>query len=401
MSDKAVEAVPDELWDALVVGAGPAGCAAAIRLASEGHRVLLLDRHRFPREKVCGDGLTVEAVACLARLGVQDAVREAAHEVAGLVAYSPSKVEVEVAAPFLALRRERLDALLAERAVKAGAVFCQGEVRDMQERPDGTVVAAVAGRAEPARARFAAIATGATTRLAKALGLVAGGAPSGVGIRCYVRSPVVLDRMLTFYPACLLPGYAWVFPMGGGEYNVGCATLGSRHRAGRDLRQALTGVLAQLPLARELLERAEAITPPRGAMLRGGLAGVRRLVAGRVVAIGETIGSTLPFTGEGVAMAIRTGELAADAIGKALAAGRPALLNDYPAQVEAALRPRYMAYRAAQAAASVPWLNDFLARHSREGRVLRGLLTGVVAPAAASRRLRLLQWVFRTLARLR
>jgi len=401
MTAQALDVPPDDLWDALVIGAGPAGCAAAIRLAEQGRRVLLLDRHRFPREKVCGDGLTADAVACLARLGVEEAVRQAAHEVPGLVAYSPSKVEVEVPAPFLTLRRERLDALLAERAVTAGAVFRQGEVSDVRERLDGTVVAGVAGRAEPVRARFAAIATGATTRLAKGLGLVAGGAPSGVGIRCYVRSPVVLDRMVTFYPVCLLPGYAWAFPMGGGEYNVGCATLRWRHRAWRSLSQALMAVLAQLPLTRELLERAETVTPPRGAMLRCGLEGVRRLVVGRIVAIGETIGSTLPFTGEGVAMAIRTGEMAAEAIGNALAADSPALLNAYPAQVEATLRPRYLAYRAAQAAAAVPWLNDFLARHSREGGVLRGLLTGVVTPAASSRRLRLLRWAFRALARWR
>jgi len=394
--------LPDEPFDVLVVGAGPAGSTAAILLASQGHRVLLLDRKRFPREKVCGDGLTHHAIACLQRLGLGEAVRSAAHEIDIYSSFSPSQVEVELPVRFSTLKRIRLDALMAERAVAVGAAFCCGGVHGLTQEGDGTVTASLIGSEKRVRARVGVIATGAAVSVAKRLGMVARVAPSDVAIRCYVRSSFRLDRMVSFQSASLIPGYLWVFPMGGNEYNVGCcAPRRTRQGARGNAKKALEQVVAELPLARELFRHAEAVTPARGGMVRCGLKGMRRLVSGSIVAIGETIGSTLPSTGEGIAMAMRTGELAAAAIHEALASGSLEALRDYPAAVGKELRPRHMAYQFMQALTSVGWIHDGLARLSRKGGAVHNFAVSAITGATPSRGVAVFRGVFRTLAMLR
>jgi len=402
MNQPAVGALPDQLWDVAIVGAGPAGSAAAILLASQGHRVLLADRERFPRDKVCGDGLTHHAIACLERLGLGEAVRAAAHEVRAVSGFSPSRVEVEAEGRFLLLKRIVLDALLAERAAESGATFCQGEARDVTPEADGTAAIAFAGCGRPARARIAVLATGANVRLARRLGMVTQPRPSAAAIRFYVRSSFPLDRMIAFYVPASLPGYAWVFPVGEGEYNVGCCALRRGRRGGRlNLRKILEQATAEFPLARAVLRAGEPITPIRGAASRCGLDGVRCFVERNVVIIGETAGTTLPLTGAGIGTAMQTGEMAASAIGAALASGDLEELRRYPAAVEARLRPRYMAYGLAERAASVRWLNDFVARRARRGGCLHSLARSVVAGGVTSRPLSLMRRLFQALAKRR
>jgi len=401
MNQPAADALPDAMWDAAVVGAGPAGCVAATLLARSGHRVVLLERHQFPRDKVCGDALTVASMAVLERLGALAAVRAAAHEVNGLLGFSPSQVELEVPARYLTLRRAKLDALLATQAVGAGARFGLAEAVGV-EGGDGAASVALAGSGRRVRARFVVLATGARAGLARRLGLVEQVAPNAVGVRCYVRSRFQLDRMVTYYLPGLIPGYFWMFPLGGGEYNVGCGAL-RRGRGGwrGSLRRAFDAAVAELPLARDLFRQAESVTPLGAAMLRWGLGGTRRRAAGNVLAIGETIASTLPFTGEGVAPAMRTGELAAAVVHEALASGAGEPLRDYSWRVEAALRPQHQAYALAQAAASRRWLNDFLARLSRPGGLLRGFTVSTFSQEHSTRAFRFAQRLSRVLARLR
>jgi len=401
-SQRPVDSLPDELWDVVIVGAGPAGSTAAIHLASHGHRVLLVDKERFPREKTCGDVLLFDAIQCLRRLGLYERVRAMAHEVATLSSFSPSRVEVEVTGEFLTLRRLALDALLARTAVDAGAAFSQGEACDVKPGAGGAATASFVGSARTIRARIGVIATGARVALAKRLGLISRATPSAVGIRCYVRSPFPLDRLIAFYDPRLLPGYAWIFPMGNNEYNVGCCAFRREgHGTRKNLKRALENLATELPPAKALFQQGEIVGPIQGAMARCGLRGAHCLVKGNVLAIGETIGSTLPFTGEGVGGAMETAELAASTIHEALDSGRLDKLADYPAQVEEKLLPRHMAYEIAQGWASRRWLNDFLARRIRKNRWLQDTLASVVSADANSRAVFFLRRAFRLLARLR
>lgn len=365
--------------DVLVIGAGPAGSSAALRLAAAGRDVLLLDRHHFPRDKACGDALMPDAVAALRRAGLYDRVRAEARVVGGARAFSPSRAEVLMDAEFLTLKRERLDHLLVEEAVRRGAELRTGRVTAL--RPDGgaEVVAEVAGAGEPLRARFVVLATGADVSLLRPLGGVLRPEPSGVAIRRYVRSDSrPLDELLFAYDRTIAPGYAWIFPTGAGEYNVGIGIFdrGARRRA-LDPREVLDRFLREFPLARELVGAASATGPVRGARLRVGLGGVLPVTAGRIVAAGDAIAATFPFTGEGIGKALETGWLAADAVDEALRSGSAAAAAAYAAELER-LRPRYAGYETASRWIAIPWLADLVMRRVARSAALRREVRGII-----------------------
>jgi flavin-dependent dehydrogenase len=355
--------------------------------------VLVLDGRR--RGKICGGGLTAESLRLLDGLGLADAVRRIAHRTAGLSVFSASGTEVRVCGTFLTVERAAFDATLAQAAVEAGAVFHQACVDAVEPLTDGTVRLELAACPRPVRARFAVLATGASARLARGLGMMDARRPSAVAVRCIVRSNYSLDRMVAAYLPDLLPGYGWVFPLGDGAYNIGCAAF--EPWRGTNLAAAFQRFTRQLPVAEELVGAAEAIPPLEGGILRCGFRGMRRLVVDRVVAVGETVGSTLPLTGEGIGMALATAGMAAEALESALASDDPAELRAYPARVARELRPRHLGLRLAQRAASVRWVNDLVARQAQEGRWLHATVAAAVTdqpPPAAVRGLRrLIRWL--------
>jgi flavin-dependent dehydrogenase len=107
--------------DVLVVGAGPAGSAAAITLASAGLSVVMLDQHAFPRDKVCGDGLIPDAHRALARLGVLDQVMQQAQSARAVRCTSPKGRQIDVEGTLAVLPRKQLDEIICRAAVAAGA----------------------------------------------------------------------------------------------------------------------------------------------------------------------------------------------------------------------------------------------------------------------------------------
>ena len=381
--------VPDRCWDCLVVGAGPAGSAAAIGVAEEGHGVLLVDRETFPRDKICGEGLIADAGAALRRLGAWEEVKRAGHPVTGLSIFSPSRIRVDASGDYLTLRRHRLDALLARRAAMAGATFAQGEVRAITLQGDGGVVARVVGMhgTVALRARTAVLATGARLALAESLGMVSPDAarPDAVAVRCRVRSDATVDRLVASFDRSVLPGYAWVFPLGEGEYNLGCGLFrGVRGSRGSNLARTFAAFVREFPAAREVWETGQLTQPLRGAPLRCGFQGAKPRGPGAVLAVGEAIGATFPFTGEGIGKALETGILAAEVLHDALSSGEMERLAAYPERLEQELRPKYLSYEIAERWLSIPWLIDFLARRvhrsRRLARAAKGILQETVDP---------------------
>lgn len=347
--------------DVIVVGAGPGGSATAYHLARHGVRVLLLEKTEFPREKVCGDGLTPRAVRQLIRMGVDTSPEAGWLHNKGLRVIGGG-VRLELDWPDLAsfpnygLVRTRLDFddLLARRAVAAGAelrtgVNVLGPVLDADDRVTG-VQAEVGPGKEPAtfHAPLVVAADGVSGRFPLALGMAKReDRPIGVAVRRYYRSPAKHDddyleswlELRSKGNDALLPGYGWIFGLGDGRVNVGLGVLNSSSAFGKtNYRKLLTDWLANTPEDWGMTDEANAEGPILGAALPMGFNRVPHYSRG-VLLVGDSGGMVNPFNGEGIAYAMESGELAAEVAVQALArpagAERERALMAYPQELKA------------------------------------------------------------------
>jgi menaquinone-9 beta-reductase len=366
-------------WDVVVVGAGPAGSMAALNLARRGHRTLLLDKDAFPRDKVCGDALIPDTIRSLKRIGLYSEVCNRALKASVSTFFSPSRIEYDVRAEFLTLKRFELDSLLAQSALQAGAFFHKAKVTTISVASDGRILVNADSAKPYITGRVVLLATGANVQMPSKLGLVTQNGPSAVAVRCYVRSPVNLDRLVISYDRSIIPGYAWIFPLTNGEFNIGCGvTYDKRSLSPNNLRETFRSFVTSFPLAIEILRYAESISPLRGAMLRCGLKGTRPQGPQNVLVLGESIGATFPLTGEGIGKAMETGEIAADVVHKALVSGDLKHLDEFPTRIERELKPKFLGYSIAENWFSRPWLNDLLARRIKKSRFLQELVSGIL-----------------------
>jgi geranylgeranyl reductase family protein len=376
--------ISDRLWDVVIVGAGPAGAIAAAHLAASHHRVLLLDRKTFPREKVCGDGLLPDALRCLDAIGAGELVRAAGLKSSASVLVSPSLNASEIPGEYLTIKRNLLDMIVAQKAVDMGAVFACGEVKQLSIEPDGLVACTILGSEKRFRARIGILATGVSLRLFRKLNWVVRKKPSGVALRCYVRSSFALDRLVIAFFShgrFTIPGYGWIFPMRDNEYNVGCGilSLDRVRKSSINLKEKFKIFLDSFPLARDLMQQSDRTTTLRAATLRYDFEGAYPFVNGPIVAVGETIGTTLPFLGEGIGKAMESGQRAAEAVSAALDTDDLSKILHYGQQMESEFKNRYRGYRMAEKWLVRPWLNDFLLSRFGKSKYAKDILAGIVA----------------------
>ncbi len=373
------DGLEERLWDVGVVGAGPAGCVAALHLAARGHAVVLLDAARIPREKVCGDALLPDAARGLERAGVLDQVVQVAHRVDRLDVHSTSGAVFTVPGRYLTLERRRLDALLASAASARGARVLLARVSAVVRDAPGRWRLRLAASSRELVTRTVVLATGADVSLARGLGLVDQVRPTAVALRRYVLPEAPLEALAGSFAGSILPAYAWAFPMAGAVVNVGCgAVLAPDGSVPVDLHRVYHDFVSSPPPGLEVLRSARNLGPLRGAVLRCGLSGGRAVLPEGLLVVGETLGATLPLSGEGVGKAMETAELAAEVLDEALAGGDLRVLVEYAERLERRLGPTYRAYRAAQRFQAHPFLAEALARRAAQSRRLQELLAGVI-----------------------
>ena len=350
--------------DVIVVGAGPAGSAVATHLGRHGLRVSLLEKSRFPREKVCGDGLTPRGTRQLIRLGIDTSEAAGWLHNKGLRIYGgerPFQLEWPDLADFppygLVRPRADLDQLLARHAVAAGASLYElsNVVEPIIDSRTDRIVGVRTKDGRHFTAPMVVAADGNSTRLSLAMGLNRrDDRPMGVAVRTYYASPRHRDDYLESWlelwegkpgKSPLLPGYGWIFGMGDGTCNVGLGILNTSAAFGKtDYKDLLRRWLQNTP--EDWGFRGEnMITPVRGAALPMGFN--RQPHYGRgLLLVGDAGGMINPFNGEGIAYAMESAEIAATAMAEAhqRGPGSPAAeraLQSYPTRLKAELGGYY------------------------------------------------------------
>lgn len=334
---------PPTTTDVLVVGAGPAGSAAAAWAARAGLDVVLADAAQFPRDKPCGDGLTPRAIAELERLDLGDWVR--AHGTnRGLRATGFGAV-LELPWPGGSLPsyggavpRLELDARIREVALKDGAVPFEGARAVGVERDGERVTGVVFDHGDTThtvKCRRLVVADGARSPLGRVLGREwHRDTAYGVAARGYIRSGRSDDEWISSHLELrgedgeVLAGYGWVFPLSDGEVNIGVGTLATAQRPAQIRLRSLIQHYADARREDWLLDGP--VRLPASALLPMG--GAVSHVAGHNWAlIGDAAGCVNPLNGEGIDYGLETGRLVAELITaeRHLGTGWPATLRHH------------------------------------------------------------------------
>lgn len=353
------EGEPVERAHVIVVGGGPAGAATAYYGARCGLDVLVLEKSTYPRDKICGDGLTPRAVSELITMGVDTSgwTKNTGLRTLG----GGHCIEVPwpelISLPHygLALPRKKLDSLLIEHAKNAGArVYEAVTVTGAITNAAGRVIGVHANKKHPDGSKeaceffadYIVDAGGVSARLATSLGREkAMNRPMGVAYRTYFRSPRSADTMMESHlelwegtpgHSALMPGYGWIFPVGDGLVNVGLGSLSSSAKpTGLDYKKMFATWMAHVPSEWGFTPENQ-VGNVRGAALPMAFNRKPHYREGLLL-VGDSGGMVSPFNGEGIAYALQAGRFAGQTLAQAHArstkSAREAVMATYPKQL--------------------------------------------------------------------
>ena len=401
----------DDSYDLIIVGGGPAGATATLYAARHGLKVLLLDKARFPRDKICGDALSGKSIAILHELGLLEQVRQLpGAPIRAIVFGSPAHDEVRaeisrhdhrdlltgtvLPMDCFVIRRQVLDAFLfGEARTQAAAcledfsvqdlIFAEGRVCGVRGQDRG-------GQRREFRGRLVLGCDGFSSIVARKTGYYQHDPRhSLVALRCYYENVADLkDQIELHYVDEVKPGYFWIFPLENGGANVG---IGMMHehlkKRGVNLKVALQQVIGRPPFARRFAQ-ARPLEEPVGWNLP--VASKRRCIHGEgFMLLGDAGGLIDPFTGEGIGNALYSARLAVETAAQALEAGdfSMAFLRRYEDRLWEALGDELRtSTRLQQLAQYRPLLNMVIRKAARDPQ-LSDLICGMIANAVPKKTL--------------
>jgi len=317
-------------YDVVISGAGPAGCSSALFLAQKGYRVLLLDKATFPREKVCGDGITAASSTLLEEMGVMDRLRlrlGALMVCKGVTIYSPAGTVVQgrilqagslTGATYVIPRKEFDDSLISCVKEHSAITFLENtSVTDIIM--DGDRARGVRSSAGDWFGRVVIAADGAYSPIASRLHLANKEKKhQGFAIRAYYSKVEGLtDSIELHYDKSMVPGYGWIFPLGNQRANVGVGLM-IRFKDQRGLKQLFERFVGENAFASAKLKNAvmEPGTLKGWPLPFGSFQGKRG--RGNVLLTGDAGSFVDPLNGEGIYYALKSGRYAAEAVARAL-----------------------------------------------------------------------------------
>ncbi|WP_166902283.1 menaquinone reductase [Mycobacterium sp. DL440] len=326
--------------DVVVVGAGPAGSAAAAWAARAGRDVLVVDAAQFPRDKSCGDGLTPRAVAELERLGMgpwlDTRIRHHGLRMSGFGA----DVEVPWPGPSFpstgsAVPRTELDDRIRSVAADDGAKMRLGtKAVGVNYDSRGRVESVQLDDGATIGCNHLIVADGARSTLGRVLGRTwHKETVYGTAIRAYIATPRADEPWITSHlelrspEGQVLPGYGWIFPLGNGEVNIGVGALATAKRPANAALRPLLSYYTQLRrgewgFSGEPRAALSALLPMGGAV--SGVAGPNWML------IGDAAACVNPLNGEGIDYGLETGRLAAELLGSGdYSQAWPAVLQEH------------------------------------------------------------------------
>ncbi|NQU17872.1 MAG: NAD(P)/FAD-dependent oxidoreductase [Candidatus Saganbacteria bacterium] len=332
----------------VIIGAGPAGTSAAIQLAQAGFSPLIVDKDNFPRDKVCGDAVSGEGLLISETFGLLEELEQEGYKCEKREFYTDQTELQIINKKAINIPREKFDLMLFKKALSLGAEFMCAEFSGKVTYKDGYHSVELLN---PGKEKFLVdceyliIATGCQSDLAlRELGRKHKIAcPDQVAYRGYYRAKWPIKERKYFFLRELTPGYAWIFPLGKGLFNVGC---GGKILKARKLE--LKDCLSRFVSKTNALYKCTGVweKEPKGAPLRSNFSNLINFKGyPNLILIGEAMGATYPFSGGGIGKSMLSAVLAAESVMEVVnKKGNHCLSKVYQNKINKKMKPKYYTF---------------------------------------------------------
>jgi len=318
-----------EIYDCIIVGAGPAGSSAALYARRRGLKTLLLEKAVFPRDKVCGDALSGKSMFVLSDLGLSAEIQKLPYaEIDSITFSNPKHTEVNISLigskrkgmpTGMVLPRKIFDHFLFRQAIKNGAKAYENFSVEELILNNGQVIGVRGNNRQEFYGRIIMGADGFNSVVARKTGLYSHDPKHWVvALRRYYKNVKDLNKQIELHFVDeVIPGYFWIFPAGNGLANVGIGMLHEYIKKNKVNLKALLKNALESPVFRERFNKSQALEEPAGWNLPVGSTH-RTNYGNGFLLLGDAAGLIDPFSGEGIGNALFSGKIAAEVAAEAL-----------------------------------------------------------------------------------